>query len=70
MSWSKEPPTEPGWYWWSDGVERSEIVEIQFSKDGPQMLLLGGWERAARGEWSERIQEPVSLEREHSDGGI
>ena len=29
MSWSKTPPTEPGWYWISHMIHRGEVVRIE-----------------------------------------
>ena len=29
MKWTKEPPTEPGWYWCKDALD-TEIVNIDY----------------------------------------
>ena len=28
MKWSKEPPTEPGWYWWKMGDVSNPMLEV------------------------------------------
>ena len=65
MSWTKEAPTEPGYYWWRKGnaAEIKHLVEGMHGRDdlgfwslvGPRFISVtevgGQW-------WPERIQEP------------
>lgn len=67
MSWTNEPPTEPGWYFvkapdgnvetvfvqWNNAQNRKLIVGYQRSAIGILIALTAGLEW-----WPERIQEP------------
>ena len=64
--WTKEPPTELGWYWWriGDRVEICRVVDggyvdqpVAFQFTGDQT---GYMSEAIVGEWlPERIEVPV-----------
>ena len=47
--WSKEPPTEPGWYWYRAAHDKPEIWQIFGHED--QLLPHAEW-------WTTRIREP------------
>ena len=66
--WTKEPPTEPGWYWWRSDTDKPKILEVLwlgeqgkslglYVRGGSRNLYsLGDWDG---GEWwPERIKEP------------
>ena len=63
QGWSKEPPTEPGWYWWRpDMISESEIVKCAKREQFVDVCRGGMWSfsEALRGDWwPERIQEPL-----------
>lgn len=66
MKWQREPPTEQGRYWYSEGdVPRApEVVEVYSDRDGLSVAYCGSRHRAAvsriTGEawWAGPIPEP------------
>lgn len=69
--WTKEPPTEPGWYWWRPMPEMmpvtvqvyGEFLHVSASiSEHPIMLQV----QNVIGEWgSERIAEPDEKGQDH-----
>ena len=62
--WTKEPPTEPGWYWWRRHSKTPDVVELKKSHLVMKMTWRGDvwYADDMQGEWwPDRIQEPVSL---------
>ena len=66
--WTKEPPTEPGWYWWRDEDQTPncvDVIEDRFDYELKVENEPGRWRELDclnHGEWwPDRIQEPVSL---------
>ncbi len=46
MTWSKQPPTEPGWYWWrwrSDGYRWT--LHIEADDDSGELFTWVPWSR-------------------------
>lgn len=63
MTWSTQPPTEPGWYWasWKD---TPEIVEVAPDLDGKLVAWSGGDTRPvthSRWMWGARIPPPFEM---------
>ena len=59
--WTKEPPTEAGWYWWRYRSSHDAIpIHIIIQSDKPYVVGIGVYEAlSCHGEWwSERIKEP------------
>lgn len=60
LRWTKEPPTEPGFYWFRN-EEVEGIIQICNSVKGLYVMYHGNDEEwdLPEGEWSGPIQEPV-----------
>ena len=65
MNWTKEPPTEPGWYWWRAGDDLPKLRALEIQRRAADRVLIVRLCRSAPradaidGEWlPERIQEP------------
>jgi len=61
--WQKEPPTEPGWYWWQKGDYPTRPMEVfRFGKDyrllGSTHPMPTAVEDMGGEWWPERIKEP------------
>lgn len=56
LHWTREKPTEPGWYWIRDGWERAEALEGEIRYLQPDAALDDQWEYAG--------PIPVPVERE------
>ena len=58
-NWTKEPPTEPGFYWWRDLEWQEDAKVIFVEQRGDQLKTWGTTVQVMGGEWwPERIQEP------------
>jgi hypothetical protein len=51
LAWTKTPPSEPGWYWFHDGVISPGIVEVRGGRGG----LRVDW--GSLGETSSSVEE-------------
>ena len=60
LRWTKEPPTEPGYYWFIN-EEVEGIIQICNSVKGLYVMYHGNDEEwdLPEGEWAGPIQEPV-----------
>jgi hypothetical protein len=62
MGWSREPPTEPGHYWWrADDLEEGRVFKVWKSSSGIlfyQDLDVDRFE----GQWSGPIPQPTESE--------
>ena len=73
--WTKEPPTEPGWYWWRDSIAQ-EIIHLRWDSNSddlgywePGTMLFHPADRRGGKWWLEPIQPPMTDEKgEASDG--
>jgi len=60
MSWTKTPPTEPGWYYYN---EMEECIPIEVWKDMSGRLSVGNGDNIKKvkdclGEWGGRVPAP------------
>ena len=72
MTWTKEPPTEPGWYWKREiregRIMSSEMVEVEIAESGEVLYTYhadyDGAFRSTPGwnEWAGPIPEPQEPE--------
>lgn len=66
VRWTKEKPTEPGWYWWRGpvwGGTRTKMFEVSKDKAGLYVAAWGYVEFMA-GEWSGPIPVPLETTKE------
>lgn len=64
--WSKNPPTEPGFYWWRRHSKKPDVVELRKAKFVMKMIWRGDTWYAddMDGEWwPQRIPEPPVKEK-------
>jgi hypothetical protein len=62
MNWTKEPPTEPGWYWWRKSGA-ALIIRVGEMVGFPQMSHVGFPVMPTAGEeWAGPISEPGEVE--------
>ena len=51
-TWSKTPPSEPGWYWWREDEEDADIMTVcSYGDDDFAIPDWGEW-------WTTPIEEP------------
>ena len=57
-NWSKNPPTEPGWYWYQHGGLDAVVVKADIGM-GNFLAYGHWWDFDGKGEWfSEPIEPP------------
>jgi len=59
--WTKQKPTEPGWYWFRGEAHETDPFIVQVDEAGQFQWPDGGYQEAslAKGEWAGPIQEPA-----------
>jgi hypothetical protein len=68
--WTKQAPTEPGWYWWREHVSMSGLVvrvtdslQVRYGGFGDPLCL---W----TGEWYGPLVEPPTIQRQMDEEGV
>jgi hypothetical protein len=64
MTWTREKPTQPGWYWWRTGI-LCNAVKINFDRNETKLFLEkygdplhGYFVENLGGEWAGPLVEP------------
>jgi hypothetical protein len=59
MMWTKEPPTEPGWYWWREDATRLPYPR-HVRHDGDGVLYVIGYQFPTVAEYGGEWQGPIA----------
>lgn len=73
MTWTKEPPTEPGWYWWREDLSYNGMI-VWVSSDGKVSRMFAPlWLWLASemgGQWFGPLQVPGGDETSRPSHGL
>lgn len=57
-SWTRQAPTQPGWYWYRSKNARRRVIEI-IERDGHlEVFAKGGFPYGPDAEWSGPLEPP------------